>query len=49
MGYDEWLENTGYTPGSDTRKWWKRTEKDIDEDIKDSIDFEVDPGIPFYD
>ncbi|WP_294335981.1 hypothetical protein [uncultured Clostridium sp.] len=48
MSYEEWLENTGYTPESTTHQWWKETEKNIDDDLKDSIDFEVDPGINWY-
>ncbi len=48
MSYEEWLENTGYTPESTTHQWWKETEKNIDDDLKDSIDFEVDPGICWY-
>ena len=48
MSYEEWLENTGYIPESTTHQWWKGNEKDIDDDLKDSIDFEVDPGINWY-
>ena len=48
MGYDEWLENTGYTSESTTHQWWKENEKNIDDDLKDSIDFEVDSDICWY-
>lgn len=50
MGYDEWLEYTGYNnPAPENYRDWKRVQYELDEDRKDSIDYEVDPELPFYD